>query len=373
MVLNKPIEVDGFARNNVFQSARLVFAFCLFQDRNEWVNWSGDTSIVSRFVDPVFHLCGEAERVAESKRSAGTCFYIKDTLAILLLCRNSQVVCVFSETSNAVSYRKLVNFVEAGKPSNNVGKMLDKFRQSGDVRIFVFQGKSQKPFIDFDPKEPLFLRASKAGGRLNGLAWSIKPYTPSYHEAKKAVAKINAHLNFNEIGTSKSECVSGSNLVVKLSSNQSAYDGYLHSKADSPADFAANQATVKEQLVLARRGQGVFKERVKVIEACCRLTGVMDIDHLRASHIKPWRDSSDEEKLDGNNGFLLSPHVDHLFDKGYISFLDDGRVLISNLLSNSVLRAWGLNLQVNVGNFNEEQKRYLKYHREYVFKAKQDG
>ncbi|MEI7785143.1 MAG: HNH endonuclease signature motif containing protein [Betaproteobacteria bacterium] len=76
------------------------------------------------------------------------------------------------------------------------------------------------------------------------------------------------------------------------------------------------QETVQQQLVNARIGQGLFRSRVELIEPYCRITGVTDRRFLRASHIKPWVDSDNRERLDGHNGLLLSPHVDHLFDKG---------------------------------------------------------
>ena len=78
--------------------------------------------------------------------------------------------------------------------------------------------------------------------------------------------------------------------------------------------------TFKEQLVKARRGQGVFRSSVLLSETECRVTGVSDAKHLRASHIKPWRDANNSERLNGSNGLLLSPHIDHLFDQGYIIF-----------------------------------------------------
>jgi hypothetical protein len=71
----------------------------------------------------------------------------------------------------------------------------------------------------------------------------------------------------------------------------------------------------KIQLTKSRRGQGIFKANVRLIENHCRITGVSSIKHLRASHIKPWSVSDNDEKLDGYNGLLLSPHVDHLFDR----------------------------------------------------------
>ena len=125
--------------------------------------------------------------------------------------------------------------------------------------------------------------------------------------------------------------------------------------------------TIKRQLVNSRRGQGIFKANVRLNERCCRLTGETDPTLLIASHIKPWADSSDQEKLDGCNGLLLSPHVDRLFDKGLISFQNDGDIIVSKKLGSETLSRWGLNKIVNVGSFSSNQIRYLQYHRENVF------
>ncbi len=94
--------------------------------------------------------------------------------------------------------------------------------------------------------------------------------------------------------------------------------------------------TEKRQIILARRGQGKFRERVSRIEHACRITGVNRPEHLIASHCKPWRDcESHDERLDGENGLLLTPTVDHL----------------------------------HVGGFTEGQRAYLEFHREAVFLA----
>lgn len=123
----------------------------------------------------------------------------------------------------------------------------------------------------------------------------------------------------------------------------------------------------KIALVKARRGQGIFKANVRMIEKSCRVTGVTNIKHLRASHIKPWAASSDLEKVDGYNGLLLSPHVDHLFDRGFISFEDSGDMLISKTLRQSVLDKWSLDSGKNVGKFEQPHHDYLEYHRDVVF------
>jgi putative restriction endonuclease len=126
--------------------------------------------------------------------------------------------------------------------------------------------------------------------------------------------------------------------------------------------------TQKQQLVQARRGQGIFKSNVRLNENKCRITGVKDPRLLIASHIKPWVDSSDKEKLDGYNGLLLSPHVDRLFDRGLISFENDGKMLVSSKVDHDVLERWGIEATINVGPFKTEQSAYLEYHRSMRFK-----
>ena len=128
-------------------------------------------------------------------------------------------------------------------------------------------------------------------------------------------------------------------------------------------------ATFKEQLVKSRRGQGLFKANVRLNESGCRVTGVTDLQHLRASHIKPWKDSTDEEKLSGCNGLLLAPHIDHLFDKGLISFSDSGNLLVSPKLDSEVLNKWRVPTAINVGAFNGDQLKFLDYHRNSVFQV----
>ncbi len=126
--------------------------------------------------------------------------------------------------------------------------------------------------------------------------------------------------------------------------------------------------TEKLQLVKSRRGQGIYRQNLEGFEKACRVTGVVSKRHLRASHIKPWRASTTFEKLDGNNGLLLSPHIDHLFDQGFISFADDGSLLVSLKADVDTLILWGIEPESNCGQFRTEQLPYLAFHREFVFK-----
>lgn len=90
--------------------------------------------------------------------------------------------------------------------------------------------------------------------------------------------------------------------------------------------------TEKEQVIKSRIGQSAFKKSLLAIEKKCRLCGVTDERFLVASHIKPWSQSNNQERIDVNNGLLLCPNHDSLFDKVYISFDEEGTILISDSL-----------------------------------------
>jgi hypothetical protein len=126
--------------------------------------------------------------------------------------------------------------------------------------------------------------------------------------------------------------------------------------------------TDRESLIVARRGQGLFKQRVMQIETRCRVTGVWNATHLRASHSKPWHDSGNEERLDGENGLLLTPTIDHLYDRGFISFEDPGNLIVSPVAHIPSLNRMGVATDrvVNVGTFTSGQRHFLEYHRDSV-------
>jgi len=134
------------------------------------------------------------------------------------------------------------------------------------------------------------------------------------------------------------------------------------------AGDTAIRDTEKTALIQARRGQGVFRVNVCSIERACRITHVERMEHLIASHVQPWRDSTNEQRLDGENGLLLTPTVDHLFDKGFISFENSGRLIVSPVADQRSLKHMGVETEapVNVGTFSQGQRRYLDFHRENV-------
>ncbi|WP_309934073.1 HNH endonuclease [Variovorax paradoxus] len=122
-------------------------------------------------------------------------------------------------------------------------------------------------------------------------------------------------------------------------------------------------ATTKKQLVEARKGQGIFRDRVTAIARTCRVSNTSDPRVLVASHIKPWSKSTDEERLDGENGFLLAPHVDKLFDRFLISFEDDGSLITAGPGVDGLMRSWNLDPMLHTAPLRAGQRHYMAYHR----------
>ena len=123
----------------------------------------------------------------------------------------------------------------------------------------------------------------------------------------------------------------------------------------------------KEALVKARVNQGVFRDKLlKKYSKCC-LCGVSDTSFLIASHIKPWAESDSTEKLDMENGLLLCPNHDKLFDGGWISFDDDGNIVISNALQQNDKIFMNVRNDMKIA-LSEKNKQYMKYHRENKFR-----
>lgn len=123
----------------------------------------------------------------------------------------------------------------------------------------------------------------------------------------------------------------------------------------------------KDAIVKVRINQDKFRTGLlrKFNGKCC-LCGVDEDSVLVASHIKPWRQSDEYEKLDLDNGLLLCPNHDRLFDKGFISFDDTGTILISHRLSDNnkifMNAHGGMNIEITGDN-----REYIRYHRNNIF------
>ncbi|MBQ7389294.1 MAG: HNH endonuclease [Paludibacteraceae bacterium] len=126
-----------------------------------------------------------------------------------------------------------------------------------------------------------------------------------------------------------------------------------------------------EEIRKARIGQGKYREALLLECPFCPITMINDERLLIASHIKPWAVSTDTEKIDSKNGFMLSPLYDKLFDRGFITFTNDRKILISNWLSPQNVSRLGIkeNQFVQLLPMDDQRKAYLQFHRNSVFKG----
>ncbi|MDH5571702.1 MAG: HNH endonuclease [Gammaproteobacteria bacterium] len=122
--------------------------------------------------------------------------------------------------------------------------------------------------------------------------------------------------------------------------------------------------TEKSTLISTRIGQGKFRNGLIDYWQGCAITGYKDTRLLVASHIKPWKVSKHNERLDPFNGLLLLPNLDKAFDLGYISFTDKGIIKTSEYIESPGALGIKENMRINVVSQHQD---YLAYHREYVF------
>ena len=116
----------------------------------------------------------------------------------------------------------------------------------------------------------------------------------------------------------------------------------------------------------------IYCKRLEQTMERCPITGISDLSLLRHSHIKPWSVSTDEEKLDGYNGLLLEYGYDMLFDRGWITFENDGTLLVSPRIPKELLSIYWLlrhGKTYNIYNSSGKRSKYLEYHRQNIFKG----
>jgi len=125
------------------------------------------------------------------------------------------------------------------------------------------------------------------------------------------------------------------------------------------------------RLLQARKGQGTYRK--KLLEQClfCPITLISDDRLLIASHIKPWVKSTPQEKIDPHNGFIFTPTFDTLFDKGFMSFTNDKKTMLSPFLSNMTYSKLRISNDKLIPKLPMDDKRkdYLEYHRDNIFKG----
>lgn len=139
---------------------------------------------------------------------------------------------------------------------------------------------------------------------------------------------------------------------------------------------AAKQRTSKEssrqsEIRRARQGQGLYRDKLLAECPFCPITMINDERLLIASHIKPWAVATDKERIDHKNGFMLSPLYDRLFDRGFMTFTENRKIMLSNWLSPANKKRLGVveGQFIQMLPLDDERQAYMEFHRTIVFKG----
>jgi putative restriction endonuclease len=133
------------------------------------------------------------------------------------------------------------------------------------------------------------------------------------------------------------------------------------------AELLVLPETEREVVRKARLGQGAFREGLIDYWSSCAVTEIANADLLRASHIKPWRESDNAERLNPYNGLLLLPQYDHLFDRGYITFDGAGQLIPSPAIATLPAERLGIDLSARLRRIEPAHLPFLEFHRSEVF------
>ena len=121
-------------------------------------------------------------------------------------------------------------------------------------------------------------------------------------------------------------------------------------------------ATERTAEVSKRIGQDVLRAELLKSRRRCQITGLENASLLRASHIRPWSDPNEKDRLNPDNALLLAVHLDACFDKYLISFGTSGEILISPKLTADERAILGITANMKLAEHKRHQ-RFLDEHR----------
>lgn len=173
---------------------------------------------------------------------------------------------------------------------------------------------------------------------------------------------VAIYQNRNEKGNGMYRCALNAFYQYKLRETP----GILEQDVESILTDKQIAPTEKTTYISARVGQGKYRKDLIGFWEGCAVTGYKDTRFLVASHIKPWRFSNNQEKLDTYNGLLLLPNLDKTFDLGFITFSQQGKIVISQQLEEAEKLGIKSSMWVNL---KEQHQSYMAYHRENVFES----
>jgi putative restriction endonuclease len=201
-----------------------------------------------------------------------------------------------------------------------------------------------------------------AGGILQGPLVAMES-TAKYEVVSSNLSKLPIFIERNERGHNmySSALAKFGNYLAE------GFENDVESDVEAVLSDPNASPTEKVDLVKARIGQGAFRQKLLTHWQGCAVTGYKELTLLVASHIKPWRSSSNAERLDPLNGLLLLPNLDRAFDRGLVTFDEDGTLNVSPLLSEP--KTLGIT-QGMATKLQPKHRPYMEFHRAHVYRAK---
>lgn len=166
-----------------------------------------------------------------------------------------------------------------------------------------------------------------------------------------------------------SDIMSGLNkfLLYVNSDYQKSMENEITQKVSAIHNDTSLSETEKEVLLKARIGQGRFRQMLIEYWKGCSVTQCDKYPLLVASHIKPWRKADNGQRIDAYNGLLLTPNIDKLFDRGYITFDKKGMIVCSKRIGKEDKQIFGINDYTQLIKVEDRHLPYLKYHQDNCF------
>jgi len=233
-----------------------------------------------------------------------------------------------------------------------------------DKTIFAYSGEGQFGDMRF-VRGNLALRDHKLNGKRvflfesDGRGWAkficeVEFYDSGYEETHDTSGSLRQGIVFFLKRV-------GANIII-----QTDLLNLSNLAAEPEIEYKQNIPTVTERkgLVTTRIGQGAYRKSIVYRwDGRCAVTGFDKLAVLIASHIVPWAESTNNERIDINNGILLSPAFDALFDRHLITFENSGKIILSDKIESQAYQKIGVSGFESIKSLSSDNLPYLEKHR----------
>ncbi|MDR3695506.1 HNH endonuclease [Mucilaginibacter sp.] len=235
---------------------------------------------------------------------------------------------------------------------------------SNSIVLFVTKEKQRSltQYEDYISDDYLYWEGEEKGGNNDRIINATKNHHPIH-----LFYRYRHHAEFKYMGIIKlASFIEKTNAPFKFIFNIASETIARPETFDEPEFLYGNRETERLSTSLSRIGQGKFRVDLLDLWDACSITDVKVPEILKASHIKPWKESNNFERLDPYNGLVLTPTLDTLFDRGFISFENKGQIIISKEIE-SYSKILNISPDMKLRKQFESNGHYLEYHRDEVY------